>query len=91
MFVVGLIAGVLVVAAALGRLGRYLAYIPWPVVEGFTVGIALIIFLQQVPAALGVAKAGGREHGRGRRPSGARLVLRRAGCRPSRSCCSWSA
>lgn len=54
VFVVGLIAGVLVVAAALGRLGRYLAYMPWPVIEGFTVGIAVIIFLQQVPAALGV-------------------------------------
>jgi SulP family sulfate permease len=52
--VVGLIAGVLIVVGALVRLGRYLAYVPWPVVEGFTVGIAVIIFLQQVPAALGV-------------------------------------
>ena len=59
VFVVGLIAGVFVIAAALGRLGRYLAYMPWPVVEGFTVGIALIIFLQQIPAALGVAKPDG--------------------------------
>ena len=59
VFVVGLIAGVLVIAASLGRLGRYLAYMPWPVVEGFTVGIALIIFLQQVPTALGVAKPAG--------------------------------
>ena len=59
VFVVGLIAGVLVLAAAFGRLGRYLAYMPWPVVEGFTVGIAVIIFLQQVPAALGVAKPDG--------------------------------
>ena len=41
------------------RLGRFLAYIPWPVIEGFTVGIAVIIFLQQVPAALGVAKPDG--------------------------------
>ena len=24
-----------------------MAFIPWPVVEGFTVGIAVIIFLQQ--------------------------------------------
>jgi len=53
--VVGVMAGVLVVAAAFAGLGRYLAYVPWPVVEGFTVGIAAIIFLQQVPAALGVA------------------------------------
>lgn len=59
VLVVGLLAGVLVVAAAFARLGRYLAYIPWPVVEGFTVGIAIIIFLQQVPAAVGVPKPEG--------------------------------
>ncbi|MCU0269786.1 MAG: SulP family inorganic anion transporter [Acidimicrobiales bacterium] len=57
--VVGAIAGILVVAAGVLRLGRVLAYIPWPVVEGFTLGIAVIIFLQQVPAALGVAKPDG--------------------------------
>ncbi len=57
--VVGVLAGVLVVAAALFRLGRVLAYIPWPVIEGFTLGIAVIIFLQQVPAALGVARPEG--------------------------------
>ncbi len=61
VFVVGVLAGVLILAAALGRLGRYLAYIPWPVIEGFTVGIAVIIFLQQVPAALGVAKPDGEK------------------------------
>lgn len=59
VFLVGMMAGVLVVAAAFLRLGRFLAFIPWPVVEGFTVGIAIIIFLQQVPAALGVAKHAG--------------------------------
>lgn len=57
--VVGVLAGIFVVAAGLLRLGRVLAYIPWPVVEGFTLGIAVIIFLQQVPAALGVAKPEG--------------------------------
>lgn len=59
VFVVGLIAGILCIAAAVGRVGRFLNYMPWPVVEGFTVGIALIIFLQQVPAALGVEKPEG--------------------------------
>jgi SulP family sulfate permease len=59
VYLVGLMAGVLVVAAGFGRLGRYLAYMPWPVIEGFTVGIAVIIFLQQVPAALGVTKPAG--------------------------------
>ncbi len=57
--VVGLIAGALIVLASFVRLGRFLAYVPWPVVEGFTVGIAVIIFLQQVPAALGVVKPDG--------------------------------
>jgi SulP family sulfate permease len=52
-------AGVMVVVAAFARVGRYLAYIPWPVIEGFTVGIAVIIFLQQLPSALGVAKPDG--------------------------------
>jgi sulfate permease, SulP family len=59
VYLVGIMAGVLIVAAAFARLGRYLAYIPWPVVEGFTVGIAVIIFLQQVPSALGVPKPEG--------------------------------
>lgn len=59
VLVVGVIAGIFVTAAAFGRLGRYLAYIPWPVIEGFTVGIAITIFLQQVPTALGVSRPDG--------------------------------
>lgn len=43
------IAGVIVVAAGALRLGRAVSFIPWPVIEGFTLGIAVIIFLQQVP------------------------------------------
>jgi SulP family sulfate permease len=57
--VVALLAGLLLVVAGVARLGRYAGILPWPVVEGFTVGIALLIFLQQVPAALGVAKPHG--------------------------------
>jgi len=49
---VSVIAGVLLVAAGALRLGRVVVYIPWPVIEGFTAGIALIIALQQVPLAL---------------------------------------
>jgi SulP family sulfate permease len=59
VFVVGLMAGVLVILASIFRVGRLVAYMPWPVIEGFTVGIAVIIFLQQVPNALGVAKPAG--------------------------------
>lgn len=50
---VSLLAGFIVLAAGALRLGRSVSYIPWPVIEGFTLGIAVIIFLQQVPAALG--------------------------------------
>jgi SulP family sulfate permease len=57
--IVGVLAGLLVLAAGLLRMGRYLAYLPWPVIEGFTLGIAVIIFLQQVPAALGVDRPEG--------------------------------
>ncbi|WP_328919903.1 SulP family inorganic anion transporter [Streptomyces sp. NBC_00208] len=56
---VGLMAGVLLMALALLRAGRYMRYIPAPVVEGFTLGIACVIALQQVPNALGVAKPEG--------------------------------
>jgi SulP family sulfate permease len=59
VFLVGLIAGIMIVLAGVAGFGRYLAFIPWPVVEGFTLGIAVIIFLQQVPAAFGVAKPEG--------------------------------
>lgn len=57
--IAGALAGLIVMAGAVLRLGRYLAYIPWPVVEGFTLGIAVIIALQQVPNALGVPKPEG--------------------------------
>jgi SulP family sulfate permease len=46
-----------VLAVGLAKLGRIVSYLPWPVIEGFTLGIAVIIFLQQVPAAVG-AKPG---------------------------------
>jgi SulP family sulfate permease len=42
-------AGIIVIAAGALRRGRLVSFIPWPVIEGFTLGIAVIIFLQQVP------------------------------------------
>ncbi|GGJ43514.1 SulP family inorganic anion transporter [Streptomyces brasiliensis] len=56
---VGLMAGVLLVALAVLRAGRYMQYVPAPVVEGFTLGIACVIGLQQIPNALGVPKPEG--------------------------------
>jgi SulP family sulfate permease len=53
-----IMAGVIVLIAGVLRWGRTVSYIPWPVIEGFTVGIGVIIFLQQVPAAVGAEGAG---------------------------------
>lgn len=51
---VALLAGLVLIGCAFARVGRFVNYLPWPVIEGFTVGIGLIIFLQQVPPALGI-------------------------------------
>lgn len=57
--VVSIMAGGLVIVGGLVGLGRLVAYIPWPVVEGFTLGIGVVIALQQVPLALDTPKAAG--------------------------------
>ncbi|WP_328500556.1 SulP family inorganic anion transporter [Streptomyces sp. NBC_00457] len=56
---VGLMAGVMLIALAAARAGKYMQYVPAPVVEGFTLGIACVIGLQQIPNALGVPKPEG--------------------------------
>lgn len=57
--ILGVMAAVLVLAMAILKFGPIINRVPWAVVEGFTVGIAVIIALQQLPLALGVAKAEG--------------------------------
>jgi MFS superfamily sulfate permease-like transporter len=54
VLVVGLMAGLMLVGLAVAGMGRFIRYVPIPVVEGFTLGIAAIIVLQQVPSVLGV-------------------------------------
>ncbi len=54
VLVVGLLAGVILIGLAYAGAGRFIRYVPVPVVEGFTLGIAAIIALQQAPGALGV-------------------------------------
>ena len=54
VLVVGVLAGLILIGLGYAGAGRFIRYVPVPVVEGFTVGIAAIIALQQLPAALGV-------------------------------------
>ncbi|GAQ55517.1 SulP family inorganic anion transporter [Streptomyces acidiscabies] len=51
---VGLLAGLILIALSFARAGAAMAYVPAPVIAGFTVGIAAVIALQQIPNALGV-------------------------------------
>ncbi len=49
-----LMAGIILVVAGLARFGTVIKYIPYPVVTGFTAGIAVIIFSSQVKDLLGL-------------------------------------
>ncbi len=49
-----LMAGVILVAAGLLRIGTLMKYLPQPLVTGFTAGIAVIIFASQIKDLLGL-------------------------------------
>jgi SulP family sulfate permease len=61
VLMVGAMSGVILVGLAIARVGRYVRYLPMPVIEGFTAGIAVVIALQQIPAALGVSGPAGEK------------------------------
>lgn len=48
-------AGMILIAAGLLRVGRFIALVPEAVIEGFTVGIALIIAVSQLKDLLGLS------------------------------------
>jgi len=50
-----LLAGIILVAAGLVKAGRFIAFVPEAVIEGFTVGIALIIAVSQLRDLLGLS------------------------------------
>lgn len=54
MILCTLMAGLILVAAGLMRLGTLMKYMPQPVITGFTAGIAVTIFTSQVNDALGL-------------------------------------
>jgi len=53
-----LMAGLILIAMGLARLGAMIKYIPFPVVTGFTAGIAVYIFSTQVKDFLGLEVEG---------------------------------
>jgi len=50
-----LMAGIILVIGGLVRAGRFVALVPEPVIEGFTIGIALIIAISQLKDLLGLS------------------------------------
>ncbi len=54
MWFATLFSGLLMLAIGFLKLGRYIAFIPAPVIRGFTLGIALIIIIRQTDNLLGI-------------------------------------
>jgi sulfate permease, SulP family len=54
LWIAGLMAGLMILALGIFRLGRVINFIPAPVITGFTSGIALIIAIGQIDNALGI-------------------------------------
>lgn len=57
-----LMAGGILIALGLGGMGRTIAYIPYPVVLGFTSGIALVIATLQLAPLAGIESESGSGH-----------------------------
>lgn len=56
---IGIMSGAMILLMAIFKLGNLINHIPDDVVEGFTLGIAVIIALQQIPLALNIPKGEG--------------------------------
>jgi len=54
VWIAGVLSGVVLLAIGLLRLGRFITFVPAPVITGFTSGIALIIAIGQIDNLLGV-------------------------------------
>lgn len=54
LLVAGMMAGVMLLAMGLARLGRLMQFVPHPVTTGFTAGIALVIAVLQLKDVMGV-------------------------------------
>ena len=54
MWFASLFSGLLMLGIGLFKLGRYIAFIPAPVIRGFTSGIALVIIIRQTDNLLGI-------------------------------------
>jgi SulP family sulfate permease len=54
LWLAGVMSGIMLLVIGLLRMGRFIAFIPSPVITGFTSGIALIISIGQIDNILGI-------------------------------------
>ena len=57
LFIATMLAGLMLIAIGLLRLGNYIKFIPYPVTVGFTAGIAVVIFASQLKDLFGLTLA----------------------------------
>lgn len=62
LLVATVMAGLILVALGLSRMGRIIEFIPYPVIIGFTAGIGVVIATLQVKDFFGLTVAGQHEH-----------------------------
>src|SRR5690554_3419326 len=62
LLIATMMAGVLLVALGVTRMGQLIQFVPYPVVLGFTAGIAVVIAMLQVPDFLGLTTGPLGEH-----------------------------
>jgi sulfate permease, SulP family len=62
LFIAGVMGGLMLIVMGLGRLGRFIEFIPHPVTTGFTAGIATVIAVLQLKDVFGVTLASNPDH-----------------------------
>jgi len=62
LLIATLMAGMILIALGFMRMGQLIRYVPYPVIVGFTAGIAVVIATLQIPGFLGLTMPGMGEH-----------------------------
>lgn len=62
LLIASMMAGVILVVLGITRMGRLIQFVPYPVVLGFTAGIAVVIAVLQIPDFLGLDVGQSGEH-----------------------------
>src|SRR5690606_9140369 len=62
LLIATMMAGLILIAMGITRMGRLIQFVPYPVILGFTAGIAVVIATLQIPDFLGLSSGQLSEH-----------------------------